>query len=170
MRASHDEDKTQHLIRAIAFVDCCGFTSFTAQRGDGAALALYRRLREGLQEEVAPLPVEIVKWMGDGAMLASEDPTAILTCLYRSMVRARDAGSLPIRAGVAVGPVLATTTDGFDYIGMTVNRAAHLCEVARPWQVRLRSEGDEVRYTLLPSDGAGPTWSPWRPDMEPPAA
>lgn len=137
-------------IKVIAFVDCCGFTNFTAQHGDAAAVALHRRLRRDLTREAAPAGVEIVKFLGDGAMLAADDVTAALTCLYRTMVRARDAGSLPLRAGVTAGPVIAVEHDGGDYLGMSVNRAARLCDVAQPWQVRTGAEVEAVRFTLHP--------------------
>lgn len=160
---THDDTQGRNVRRAIAFVDCCGFTRFTADRGDRAALALYHRLRAGLDEEIAAYPVELVKWMGDGAMLAAEDVNALLTALHSAMLRARDAGSLPIRAGIVVGPVLRTTADGLDYIGSTVNAAARECDAAQPWQVRLRTEDGTLHYTLLPPSGPGARWSPRRP-------
>lgn len=161
MGAGEGDSTTRETTRAIAFVDCCGFTSFTAARGDAAALSLHHRLRRGLEEVLTSLPVEIVKWMGDGVMLAAQDTNALLTGLYHAMVRARDSGSLPLRAGIAVGPVLRTTTNDPDYIGMTVNRAARLCDAADPWQVRLGAEGETIRYTLHPADDRFPRWSPW---------
>ncbi|WCB91489.1 hypothetical protein DSM104299_00160 [Baekduia alba] len=68
--------------KAIAFVDCCGFTRFTVDHGDRAATKLHLRLR------------------------------------------------------------------GVDYLGMSVNRAARLCTVAQPWQVRSGAEVESVRFML----------------------
>lgn len=136
------------MHKAIAFVDCCGFTSFTAEHGDAEAVALHLQLRDDLTREAALAGVEVVKWLGDGAMLAADDVTAALTCLYRTMLRARDAGSLPLRAGVTLGPVVRIDLDGPDYLGMSVNRAARLCDVAQPWQVRTGAEVEAVRFTL----------------------
>ncbi len=88
-------------------------------------------------------------WLGDGAMLAAEDVTAALRCLYRLMVRARSAGALPLRAGIASGPVVRLEVDyEVDYLGTSVNRAARRCGVASPWQVRSGAEVESVRFTL----------------------
>lgn len=140
-------------VKVIAFVDFCGFTRFTAEQGDQAALELHLRFREDLTREAAAAGVEIVKWLGDGAMLTADDVTAALTCVYHAMVQARDAGALPLRAGITSGPVLRMTLDDeVDYLGMSVNRAARLCALAQPWQVRAGAEVESaVRFNLRPA-------------------
>ncbi|HET6507050.1 MAG TPA: adenylate/guanylate cyclase domain-containing protein [Baekduia sp.] len=141
--------------KAIAFLDCCGFTNFTAERGDAAATRLFLALRDDVTREATPAGVEVVKWLGDGAMLAADDVTSALTCLYRTMVRTRDAAgpALPLRAGITYGPVVRVVLadTGLDYLGMSVNRAARLCAVAQPWQVRSGAEVEAVRFTLRPA-------------------
>jgi class 3 adenylate cyclase len=134
--------------KAIAFVDCCGFTTFTAEHGDRAATELHLRFREDLLREAAATGVEIVKWLGDGAMLAADDVPSVLRCVYRLMVLASDAGSLPLRAGITLGPVVRLELDGVDYLGASVNGAARLCTGARPWQVRSGAAGQSVRFML----------------------
>ena len=135
-------------VKAIAFVDCCGFSRFTAEHGDRAATELHLRLRDDLLHEADATDVEIVKWLGDGAMLAAADVASMLRCLYRLMVRARDAGSLPLRAGITHGSVVRLERDGVDYLGRSVNRAARLCTIAQPWQVRSGAEVESVRFML----------------------
>jgi class 3 adenylate cyclase len=139
--------------KAIAFLDCCGFTNFTAEHGDAEATGLFLALREDVTREATAAGVEIVKWLGDGAMLAADDVASALTCLYRTMVRTRDRGALPLRAGITCGPVVRVALDeaGVDYLGMSVNRAARLCAVAQPWQVRSGAEVESVRFTLRPA-------------------
>jgi len=122
--------------KAIAFIDCCGFTAYTREHGDLAAVRLHLELRRHLEREAHLADVHVVKWNGDGAMLAAEDTRAALTCLYRAMISLRRARLLPVRAGLSFGSVTAIDCDGLDFLGASVNRAAELCSAAAPWQVR----------------------------------
>ena len=63
-------------------------------------------MRDTVEREAEAAQVAVVKWMGDGAMLAAEAPEPVLACVYRAMVSARDAQLLPLRAGMAFGPVV----------------------------------------------------------------
>src|SRR6185312_2452682 len=85
---------------AVAFADLVGFTRLGEEipAEDLAHLAL--RL-EQLAAESARRPVQLVKTIGDAAMLASPDPRALLSSALELIDRVEDAGEdLPqVRAG-----------------------------------------------------------------------
>jgi len=135
--------------KTIAFVDCCGFSAYTDTHGDSAGVAVYLQMRQTVERETAAVGVVVVKWMGDGVMLAADGSIAALTCIYRAMLSMRAAGSLPLRAGVTTGCVKRAPYDELDYLGSAVNRAAHLCAAAAPWQVRAGMSGENAVYFTL---------------------
>lgn len=136
--------------KAIAFLDCCGYSAYTQLHGDLAAAEVHLRMRWTVERESAAANVDVVKWMGDGAMLAADDSDAILSCVYRTMVIARDAGLLPLRSGMACGPAATIAQEKPDYFGASVNRAARLCSAAAPWQLRVDTgRGREMAYFTL---------------------
>ncbi len=47
----HGAEQLVTETKAIAFVDCCGFTTFTSEQGDGAAIDLHLSLRDDLTRE-----------------------------------------------------------------------------------------------------------------------
>jgi len=115
---------------AIAFADLVGFTRLGEEipAEDLAHLAL--RL-EQLAAESARSPVQLVKTIGDAAMLASPDPDALLNSTLELIDRVEDAGEdLPqVRAGAAAGQALSRAGDWF---GRPVNLASRITGVARP--------------------------------------
>jgi adenylate cyclase len=141
--------------KAIAFLDCCGYSAYTQLHGDLAAVDVHLRMRGTVEREALETQVEVVKWMGDGAMLAADECNAMLSCVYRTMVLARDAALLPLRSGMAYGPVATITREKVDYFGASVNRAAQLCSAAAPWQLRADTgRGREMAHFTLLSDTA----------------
>lgn len=130
--------------RGVAFLDLCGFTAFTSQEGDRAAVDLLMRLQDAIVRVAAPHQVRVVKWIGDGAMLIGPD----LKGVFRAArdIRGDIAGwcPLPIRSGVAEGPMIRV--EGDDYIGSTVNYAARLCD---------RAEPNDIRVAMMPDRPAG---------------
>lgn len=139
--------------KTIGFVDCCGFSAYTEANGDAAGLSVHLRMRRALELEAASAGVTVVKWMGDGAMLAGDNGNAVLSCVYRTMLAMRESGSLPLRAGITSGRVTRVPCGELDYLGHAVNRAARLCAQATPWQARAaRSSGcGALHFTLRPS-------------------
>ncbi len=115
---------------AVAFADLVGFTRLGEEipAEDLAHLAL--RL-EQLAAEAARSPVQLVKTIGDAAMLASPDPRALLSSTLELIDRVEDAGEdLPqVRAGAAAGQALSRAGDWF---GRPVNLASRITSVARP--------------------------------------
>src|SRR3546814_13367620 len=89
------------------------------------------QMRTTLRESAARRGVRVVKWLGDGAMLSSTMIDAVAGLVVELDTRlAEIIPSLPVRAGMASGPVIMFAGD--DYIGAPVNIAARLCDQAQP--------------------------------------
>ena len=122
------------VTRTIAFIDLSGFTQYTQINGDEAAVAALAFFRAATREVCVRHGVRIAKWLGDGAMLVgieAEDIAETMTELRRLMDESGE--PLPLRAGVATGPVILF--EGDDYIGSIVNLAARLADLAEPGQL-----------------------------------
>jgi class 3 adenylate cyclase len=140
---------------AIAFCDLAGFTAFTVERGDEAALDLVEAfgsvVAEGLPEQA-----RIVNRIGDGLLLHFSDPAGAIPALLDITFHCACASSpetpLWIRTGVHVGNARAL---GTDLIGHDVNVAARIGDLAGAAEV-LASEAardagptDGVRFAPL---------------------
>lgn len=122
------------VTRTIGFVDLSGFTVYTENEGDEAAVIALKFFRDVAREVCARHGVRIAKWLGDGAMLIgveAEDLAETMTEM-RNIFRESDS-PLPLRAGVATGPVILF--EGDDYIGSIVNLASRLSDLAEPGQL-----------------------------------
>jgi adenylate cyclase len=153
---------------AIAFADLVGFTRLGEQLPPEDLGRVTGRL-EVIAREVANGPVRLVKLIGDAAMFASADTTALLESLHELLERMdeEEGGTeaeegdgdgdedgeelVPlIRAGCAYGPAF---TRGGDYYGRTVNLASRITEAARPGsvlvsaEIRERAGEDEFRFS-----------------------
>jgi adenylate cyclase len=118
----------------FAFIDLSGFTRFTEVHGDEAAVAVLSDFRSVVREVASDHGVRVAKWLGDGAMFVATDAPAVITTVLEIEERTAAAGTtLPLRAGIAGGPVILF--DGDDYIGGPVNLAARLCDAADPYEV-----------------------------------
>jgi adenylate cyclase len=130
--------------RSFAFVDLSGFTALTAQRGDEPAVTLLSSFRAILREVCSRRGVRIAKWLGDGAMLVSVDPTALLAALLEMEHAMRTLNfELRARSGATQGEVILH--EGDDYIGHPVNVAARLCDVAPDDEIYVTTEMAEER-------------------------
>ena len=119
--------------RTFAFLDLCGFTSYTDARGDEAAVAVLATLRSLVRDQAAKRGVRVTKWLGDGVMLSGTESDAVLRCCVEVRDRVAAISPLPLRGGIAGGPVIMF--EGDDYVGAAVNVAARLCQEARPNQL-----------------------------------
>lgn len=125
--------------RCFSFVDLCGFTAFADQHGDERVVLVLAEMRTALREASARRGVRIVKWLGDGAMLSSTMMDAVAGLVVELDLQMREViPSLPIRAGLASGPVIMF--EGDDYIGYPVNVAARLCAQAQPHELLATAE------------------------------
>ncbi len=125
-------------------MDLCGFTAFAEQHGDEQVVLVLAEMRTAMREACARRGVRIVKWLGDGAMLSSTMNDAVAGLVVELRERMAELiPSLPIRAGLAFGPVIMF--EGDDYIGYPVNVAARLCAIAEPHQLLATTEVASAR-------------------------
>jgi adenylate cyclase len=117
----------------VAFADLVGYTRLGTQVDTAELGAVARRLGV-LAHEAARPPVRLVKTLGDGVMLVSPDPVALIGAVLNMVEATREEGDeFPeLRAGVAAGPALSR---GGDWYGHTVNLAARITGIARPGSV-----------------------------------
>lgn len=125
-------DVTQTLERWFAFVDVCGFTSFTEANGTRAATEVLSRFRNTVRNVTGRRGVRVLKWLGDGAMIVGVEPGPVVAAVCELDMRLENA-DFDVHAGVAGGHVLLF--EGDDFIGPSVNLAARLCEAALPGEV-----------------------------------
>jgi adenylate cyclase len=126
------------VSRTFAFLDLCGFTRFTETHGDQAAVEVLARLRAVLRAVSEQRGVRVAHWMGDGAMLTAPDAHAVAACAVEARDRMATGSPLPLRGGIAGGPVIMF--EGDDYVGSPVNVAARLCRAAEPNRVLTTSD------------------------------
>lgn len=125
-------DISQTLERWFAFVDICGFTSFTERSGSLAALDQLTRFRDCVRSVTARRGVRVLKWLGDGALLVGVDPGPVIAAACELSLRF-EKDAFDVHAGIAGGHVLLF--EGDDYIGPAANHASRLCEAANPGEV-----------------------------------
>lgn len=122
------------VTRTIAFIDLSGFTQFTHDHGDEAAVLALKFFRDVTREVCTRRGVRIAKWLGDGAMMIGVEAEDLAECITEiGQIFADHDAALPLRAGVATGPVILF--EGDDYIGSIVNLAARLADRAAPGQL-----------------------------------
>jgi class 3 adenylate cyclase len=96
---------TDRATGGLLFTDLAGFTAFTAERGDAAALRLVERF-ETLARTLLPDGARVIKQLGDGLFIHFADPaTAIPTALALSGTcgdSSMEDGPLWVRTGAAV--------------------------------------------------------------------
>jgi len=128
---------------AVCFADLVGFTRLGEHVATEELGLVAGRLDE-LATAVAEPPVRLVKLIGDGAMLVSDDAEAMVEAALR-MVEAADeeeAEDFPqLRAGIAYGSV---NVQAGDYYGRPVNLASRLGGVAYPGSVLLDTAAREA--------------------------
>jgi adenylate cyclase len=112
---------------AVCFADMVGFTSMSEQMDINELGEVAQRFSD-VAGQVASSPVRLVKTIGDEAMLASEDPAALVAAAL-DLVDAAERDDLlpPLRAGAAAGDALRRAGD---YYGRPVNLAARITAAA----------------------------------------
>jgi len=127
---------------AIAFVDLSDFTRLGQRLGPARVGAIGNRMA-ALATDAARPPVELVKTIGDAAMLASPDVDPLLDAVVDLMKAVNDEGEdFPsARAGVAYGEAVSRVGDWF---GPAVNRASRIVDVAKPATVVVDSATEQA--------------------------
>lgn len=147
------EEATEPGVRrplAVAFSDLEGFTKFTYERGDAAAMALLSEHYETIDRIVDGHSGVVVKRIGDGHMMSFDTPEAAVPAAVETAQAAP--GPLPTRVGVHYG--LVVNTDG-DLFGHVVNLAARVTEMAPGGASLVTSDihdavGDQPGYVYGP--------------------
>ena len=125
-------DQHLNVDRTFVFVDLAGFTSFTRDHGPHEAVKRLGEFRRIARNVAAKRGVRVAKWLGDGVMMVSVDPTAAIA-FGAHLVDHFHGTDLNLRVGLASG--IALLFEGDDYIGEPVNLAAKLCAAAQPGEM-----------------------------------
>ena len=120
--------------RWFSFVDLSGFTSFGDQFGDDESVRVLTVFRAAVRQVATEYGVRIAKWLGDGCMLVSVDPTQLISAVTKLEALTHELElPLSMHAGCAGGGVILL--EGDDYTGRAVNLAARLATAARPHEI-----------------------------------
>lgn len=127
---------------SVCFADLVGFTRM-GERSELEKIGTVTKLLESVAIEVSNPEVQLVKLIGDAAMLVSEDGAAMFDAALRFIEVAEEAGDeLPaLRVGVAHGNAIPQAGDWF---GHPVNLASRITEAARPGSVLASTEAVEA--------------------------
>jgi class 3 adenylate cyclase len=140
--------------RWFAFVDLSGFTAFGDQNGDEESVRVLTQFRALTREVATEFGVRIAKWLGDGCMLVSVDPRALVAAVCRLETLAHDLElPLPLHGGCAGGAVILL--EGDDYTGRPVNLAARLSSAAHAHEIYATAELAEYVPDGSPCTPAG---------------
>jgi adenylate cyclase len=149
------------------FADLVGFTALTDAEGDERAAAVGAALQRRVRAVAADHRAEVVKGMGDAAMVRCGDPAAAIRLAVRLVEEVDSDPALPpIRIGVHSGS--AISHDG-DWYGRAVNVAARLCSVAAGGEV-LVSESTLSAASELPRVSIGERRLHWLKNVTEPIA
>jgi len=129
---------------AVVFTDLEGFTRYTSENGDDAALALLEDHHRAIGPVVRGRGGRVVKRLGDGLMLTFPTSAAAAHGALELLDVAPD--QLRMRAGIHVGDVVVTRDD---VLGHVVNVAARVTEQAKGGQALVttdvRADAGELR-------------------------
>lgn len=130
----------------IVFIDVVGFTAYTAENGDDAAVALVERLEKMVQSICTLHDGEVVKHLGDGFLIAfatAADGVRAALALRDSArkKRAADPAFQPVRIAVHAGRPSVVRDD---LIGHDVNLTARMLEHCEPGEVLATADAKEL--------------------------
>jgi adenylate cyclase len=126
----------------VVFTDLEGFTSYTAEHGDEAALALLQEHHRAAGPVVRREGGRIIKRLGDGLLCTFASPAGGIRAAVDLLATAPY--PVQLRAGVHRGDAIMS---GDDIIGHAVNLAARVAEIAR---------GGHALATRVALEAAGP--------------
>jgi class 3 adenylate cyclase len=139
----------------LVFTDLVGFSTWSLEAGDEAALALLRQVARAIEPPLLDAGGHIVKRMGDGIMAVFRSPTVAL----RAVLAAKEAlksvevdGYTPrMRVGIHTGRPQRMAAD---WLGVDVNIAARVMERATKGGVMVSSSAlDLIPQTELDALG-----------------
>lgn len=126
--------------RCFAFIDLCGFSSYTERHGDEEAVSVLSMMRSVVRRAADRRGVRVMKWLGDGVMLSGAERGAIAAATLEIRHHLGGACPLEVRVGICRGAALVF--DGDDYVGSVINVAARLCDVAAPGRIVMAEHPD----------------------------
>lgn len=129
-------------FHTFLFADLVGFAEFTAQHGDERGADLAVGFSEHVRELAAELGCHVVKAIGDGVMVRSENGDAALELATRILGLAEKEGFPPIRVGLDTGPAVERNGDWF---GSTVNTASRVTSAASAGELLMT---DRTRHAV----------------------
>jgi adenylate cyclase len=140
---------------SVGFADLVGFTRLGERLPASEIGHLAGRLA-AMATEAVDQPVQLVKTIGDAAMLVAPDTGPLLDALLELVARADQEGEdFPqLSAGAARGAALSR---GGDWYGRPVNLASRITDVARPGSVLVTREtredapDDAYRWSRTPA-------------------
>lgn len=158
----------------LVFTDLVGFSTWSLQAGDDAALALLRQVARALEPPLLDAGGHIVKRMGDGLMAVFGDPTVAVRAVLaakESLKSVEVAGHTPrMRVGIHTGRPQRLAAD---WLGVDVNIAARVMERATKGGIMVSSStldlipqseldalGVEAKRTRKPVFGPKPAGIP----------
>lgn len=136
--ASITRSGVESVHLAVGFVDVVGWTSLSSRIDPEGLDTVLDAFESRVIEVTAPDPdVSLVKYLGDAVMLVSADATTLARALLELTREVPELEDAPLRAGLAAGSTLLREGD---YFGPSVNLAARLTDLARPWSVLAAEE------------------------------
>jgi adenylate cyclase len=154
-------------LHTFLFADLVGFTALTDSEGDERAAAVAAALQGHVRPVAAAHGAEVVKAMGDAAMIRCGDPSpAIRLALQLVEEIEADPALPPVRVGVHTGSAVAHEGDWY---GRAVNVASRLCSVAGGGEV-LVSEATLAAAGELPAVSVGERRLHWLKNVTEPVA
>ena len=141
------------VFRCFSFIDMCGFTRMNDTLGDDEAVAVLAAFRALVRQLAPDHGIRVGQWRGDGAMFVSTETAPIVAGMLDLVERLESADIvLPLRIGIASGDVILF--EGDDFIGMAINLASRLCDVAGPGEILATAEvvremGDDFEAVSL---------------------
>lgn len=119
----------------LVFTDIVDSTALAQSVGDGPWAGIIGRHEEDIQRITAAAGGTVVKFLGDGSMLAFDSARAAVRAAI-DIEKATIGGSVAVRIGIHTGEVIRTNTDLY---GVTVNKAARVAAVAGAGEIMASS-------------------------------
>jgi class 3 adenylate cyclase len=133
---------------AVGMVDLVRSTDFLSQASPEELERLVDAMFAAGQAATSERAAHIVKYVGDGVFIASNDVTSVADAALELIARLEDELPLRARGGISYG---STVQRAGDIFGLPVNLAQALTKAARPGSVLLSADA----AALLPHDRHG---------------
>lgn len=118
---------------AIGFVDVVGYTALSSRIDPQGLDSVLEAFEQRTVEVVSRHPeAAIVKYLGDAAMLVAPSAALLVPAMLELTTPVDTLEDAPLSGGMAFGKTLVREGD---YFGPTVNLAARLTDLARPWKM-----------------------------------